>query len=408
MSRLRLLCSVLVCLSIGISMIGCAGEVVQNNADPANGPDSAGTRAQRRIVVDRTPSMDVEHDETGITLEITGHTTRALSLLISNNSGYSIRYGNGYELTGNQWGYAGEADSMFYDLPSGEQNTSNASVYEIGFGEFRLTKNITIDPENPANAKVYELVAEFAIDNTSITPELRGVTMEVDADFATSIGAILDVTNGFDNGRIYFDKSFWLERYSGDTWEVVPAIGSDSFLYDTHSLAARQILKITVYWDWLYGELLPGKYRIGKSFLHCADDGEDTQYDLYAIFNLDGNPVPDTVKKEDGSGWGHPLSGVGTLRAEVTELLDSDFHLNSYGNIGLLVSGLTPVWNETRTGDRFYVFDHFNLVVLDSSGNHMEFSEIELGAIVDITHSGSFLTSDPAIIAGTYLIKVVE
>jgi len=389
-------------------MVGCAGEVIQNDADPANESDSAGTREQRRIVVDGNPSPDVGYDETGITLEITGHTTRTLYLLISNNSDYSIRYGNGYELTGNQWGYAGEADSMFYDLPSGEQITSYANVYEIGFGEFRLTKNIIIDPENSVNAKDYELVAEFAIDNTSISPELRGATMEVDADFATPIGAMLDVTNGFDDGRIYFDKSFWLERYSGDTWEDVPAIGSDSFLYDTHSLAARQILKITVYWDWLYGELPPGKYRIGKSFLHCADDGEDTQCDLYAIFNLDGNPVPDTVKKEDGSSWGHPLSGAGTLRAKVTELLDSDFHHVSFGNIGLLVSGLTPVWNETRAGDRFYVFDHFNLVVLDSSGNHMKFSEIKLGAIVDITHNGSFLTSDPAIIAGTYSIKVVE
>jgi hypothetical protein len=42
-----------------------------------------------------------------------------------------------------------------------------------------------------------------------------------------------------------------------------------------------------------------------------------------------------------------------------------------YGNIGLLVSGLTPVWSESKTGDRFYVFDNFNLPVLDYDGSQI-------------------------------------
>jgi len=232
--------------------------------------------------------------------------------------------------------------------------------------------------------------------------------MEVDADFATAIGTTIDVTNGFESGRIYYDKSFCLERNSGGKWQDVPTIGSDSFLYDTHSLASRQVLKITVYWEWLYGELTPGEYRIGKSFLHRTDEGDDTQYDLYAMFTLDDSPVTDIVKKDDGSSWGHPLSGVTTLRAEVTELLDSEHHFLSSGDIGLLVSSLTPVWNEDRIGGRFYVNDNSYLIVLDSSGKHMRFADIQLGEQVEITHSGTYLTTDPAIIESTYLVKIVE
>ena len=134
----------------------------------------------------------------------------------------------------------------------------------------------------------------------------------------------------------------------------------------------------------------------------------DTQYDLYADFTLDGKPVPNTVLKDDGSSWGHPLGGVGTLRAEVTEIVKPDHHPVSFGNSGLLVSGLTPVWDETRTGDRFYIFDNFYLIVLDPGGEHIQFSDIKLGAIVDITHSGTFLTSDPAIIGDACLIRIVE
>jgi len=362
----------------------------------------------REVMVDENTQQDAEPDDIGISLEYIGHTSRVLSFSITNNSDFDIRYGNGYELTGNQWGYAGEADYEFFDLPSGGHGIAYAQVYQIGFGEFRMSKNIVIEPDNPINAREYTLVAEFALDNTTLSPDVHDVKLEVDADFSTNIGIMIDITNGFEVGRIYFDQSFWLQRNSGGTWRNVPAIGSDSFLYDTHSLAPRQILKSRIYWEWLYGELPPGEYRIGKSFLHRTDGGEDTQHDLYATFTLDGKPVPDTVIKDDGSSWSHPLGNVAKLRAEVTELLDPGYHHISPDTIGLLVSGLTPVWNETETGDKFYVFDNYNFPVLDSDGRHIRFSDIKSGAIVDITHSGLFLTSDPAIITDVYLIEIVE
>jgi len=293
-------------------------------------------------------------------------------------------------------------------LPSGESDKIDIQVYEIGFGEFQLTKNITIDPENPTNAIDHKLIAEFAIENTAIPSDLRGITMEVDEDFASAIGTMINVTNGFNNGRIYFDKSFWLQQNVGGTWQDVSATGSDSFLFDTHSLAPRQILMITIYWEWLYGALPPGEYRIYKSFVHRSDDGADTQYDLYSAFTLDGDPVPDTVQKDDGSSWGHPFGGVSTLRAEVTELLDPEYHFISQGNTGLLVVGMTPVWDNNRIGDGFYVFDNFNLLVIDSEGRHIRFSDIEVDAVVDITHDGVLLTSDPAIIASPLLITIVN
>lgn len=408
MSRLKLLYSLLVCLFIGISLAGCAVEVMHSAAGQADGSGRTAPRVPWIIMVEDNEPLDAGPDSMGITLEFIDYNSRALTFAISNNSDYNIRYGNGYELSGNQWGYAGEADNEFYELPSGGYNTTAIQVYQIGPGEFRVKKNILIDPENPANAREYELIADFAIANTAISADVQGVELEVDMDFASASGTVISVTNGFENGRVYFDKSFWLEQKAGGAWQDVPVIASDSFLHDTHSLAPRQVLNITVYWEWLYGKLPPGEYRIGKSFLHRTADGRGMQGDLYATFVLDGSPIPATVKKADGSSWGHPLSGVATLRAEVTELLGPDDHQVSLGNIGLLVSGLTPVWDEERTGDRFYVFDNFNLPVLDSSGKHIQFADIKVGAIVDITHSGTFLTSDPAIIAGAYLIKIVE
>ena len=390
----------LTCLLSGISIAGCAGGAMYSDVNQASESSGASSRVPRPVVINENASQGIMPDDAGITLEFASLTPRGLSFILSNNSGYDIRYGDGYYIAGNQWGYAGNADNEFNSLPSGESKVVDVQIDGIGFGEFRITKNIVIDPGSPTNAREYELVAEFAIENTTISSGIRGVVMEVDADFATSNGVMIEIINGFECGRIYYDKSFWLQRKSNGIWCDVTAIGSESFLYDTISMASGQISKIIIYWEWLYGALPPGEYRLGKSFLHHMDDGEDAQYDLCAVFFLDGNPASNTVEKADGSTWQHPLSGVTTLRAEVTELLSPGYHHMSFGNSGLLVSGLTPI------GDRFMVFS--NCLVLDSNGRHMRFSDIKIGTIVDITHSGLVLTMSPAILGNVYLVTIVE
>jgi hypothetical protein len=92
----------LLCLFIGISLAGCSSEMMYKVTDSADGPGSADTRVPRRIVINENHTPDVEPDNTGMSLMITGHTARALNFVISNNTGYNIRYGNGYELTGSQ------------------------------------------------------------------------------------------------------------------------------------------------------------------------------------------------------------------------------------------------------------------------------------------------------------------
>jgi hypothetical protein len=408
MPKLRLFYFMLVCLVTSIAVAGCAGETMYNNAGSVGESGNIGAQSHRRVIVDENLPPDGEPDNAGVTLEITNHTASAVYFVIKNNTNHSIRYGNGYELTGDQWGSAGEADSEFYDLLSGEQITSYANVNGIGFGEFRLAKNIIIDPENPANAQEYKLVAEFVIENTKILADPGSVTMEADQDFAASYGVLIEITNGFNDGRIYFDRSFWLQRYTDDEWTDVPLTGSNDFPYETHSLASRQIKPIIVYWAWLYDELPPGEYRIGKSFLHRSGDGEDAQYDVFATFILDGGPVLSSVRK-GYSDVNNPLGGITTFRAEVTEHLDPVAKIILQGGRGLLVESLSTFWNDWNSnGDPFYIYDNPAVVnVLDTNNEHITFSDIPIGAIIDITFSGMILMSYPGIIGGTLLISIV-
>jgi len=381
---------------------------IPSNGDTAPGvPDDFSTYPARPIIVDANTEPGSGSEDIGVTIEFAGYTQQALYLTITNNSGFDIRYGDGFQIVGNQWGSAGAADSSFYDLPSGEQQKTYVSVYGLGPGEFRLTKNIIIEQGDSEAPITYELQAEFSIENTSIPQDICSVMMEVDQDFATPVGVLIEITNGFESGYIYFDKYFWLQQNTGDAWSNIQLISSNSFPYETYSLAPRQVLSLSIYWAWLYGELPPGEYRIGKSFLHRTEDEEDTQYDLVATFTLDGEPIPDSILR-DGSSWGHPFSGICTFRAEVTELIDSDFHHVSMGSIGLLVNSLAPFWGSGGTGDSFYIWDNNTVTVLDSTGEHVRFSDIPQDAVLDITFSGMILTSDPAHIGGALFIQIIN
>jgi len=341
-----------------------------------------------------------------VSLEFAGHTQQALFLTITNNSGHNIKYGDGYEITGDQWGYAGAVDNGFYDLPSGGQREIQIPVNGLDHGEFCVTKNIITDPDNSTDTEPYELSTEFALENAAIPPDVNGAVMDVDMDFATSVGAVIYITNGFGSGRIYFDKSYWLQRNTGNDWQDIQIISSDVFPDETYSLAPRQVLNLTEYWAWLYGELPPGEYRIGKSVLHRADDGNDSQFDLYATFTVGGNPIPDFVHR-DGGDWAHPFSGITTFRAEVDKLIIPDDNRVSTGH-ELLVNSLTPIFEGWKTGEQCFIGDNMTVAVLNSNNEQIKFSDIPQGATVDITFNGFVYTTKPGIIYGTLLIKIID
>jgi len=374
---------------------------------PLDEVEGAFAHLVRPVAADKAVLPDIESDDTGVTLEYLGYTGRALELVITNLSGYDIRYDSGFEIVGTQWGSQGIWDDDWRDLPASGERVISVSIQGLGFGDFRITKNIIIDPDNPTGARPHEISARFVRENTDISPDAHGVTMEAVTGFATPVGAAIEITNAFGDGRLYFDKYYWIQRRAGGAWQDVPLVGSNNFPYDTHSLTPRQVIDLTVYWTWLYGELPPGDYRIGKSFLHRADDGEESRHDLYTTFTLDGNPVPDHVIR-NGKDWLQPFAVISAIRTEVMECLaPDDFHV-APDNIGLLVSSLTPLWDTGQPSQQFYVWDNLPVIVLDADGEHMSFSDIRPGMTVDITFGGPVLLSNPAHISGALFIQIAE
>jgi hypothetical protein len=407
MARIRSISLILLCWLVVTSTAGCAKETTQNNNDPVNNQNSTLIQMPRPIVVDEHVQQGIKEEDIGVKLEFIAQTPKGLSFRISNNSGYDIKYGDGHSLYYRSGGYEGTSDNEFFILHSGKQQTIYTDIYEIGFGEFQFVKNIFIDPNNKTKAKEYIVVADFAIENTDIPQELITVTMEVDQDFASPMGVVINVTNGFADGLLYFDKSFWIQRNVNGKWEDVAPIASNAFLNDTNFLGSRQVSGDVIYWEWLYGELPPGEYRLGKSFLHRNEKGENTQYDLYSTFSLDGSPIPQDVDRGDDGLCTHPFYITSTIKAEVIKLYGPNENAIGSYDSGLRLRGLEGNLRY-RIDDMYSVYNFFGLPVLDSNGNHIRFTDIEVGDVVEVTHCGVFLLSGVPILGCPYMIKVIE
>ena len=53
------------------------------------------------------------------------------------------------------------------------------------------------------------------------------------------------------------------------------------------SVPLNDTREFTIDWSWIYGELPPGQYRIGKQFLDVAEPGDYDSHTFYAEFSIE-------------------------------------------------------------------------------------------------------------------------
>lgn len=108
----------------------------------------------------------------------------------------------------------------------------------------------------------------------------------------SAAGATL-VYNQFDadapTGELQDSEFFIIERCRDGEWEEVPVIVEGD--YGFHDIACNipkeEITERALNWEWLYGQLAPGEYRIGKSILDFRKTADYDKYTIYAYFILE-------------------------------------------------------------------------------------------------------------------------
>ncbi|MDE7324421.1 MAG: hypothetical protein K2N73_17245 [Lachnospiraceae bacterium] len=89
-------------------------------------------------------------------------------------------------------------------------------------------------------------------------------------------------------GELEYGSAFVLEVQKNNTWEEVPVVvnGDYGFHETAFNIPNRDSTEQELDWEWLYGVLSPGIYRIKKEILDFRAPGDYDKYTVYAQFVL--------------------------------------------------------------------------------------------------------------------------
>ncbi|MCT4686580.1 M56 family metallopeptidase [Vallitalea sp.] len=115
-----------------------------------------------------------------------------------------------------------------------------------------------------------------------------GVTMTLKEGTDSSTSLTLVIKNN-SSSQCTYGEYFWLEKKIDGNWYQVPVVidGNYGFNDIGYDLASGEEREWQVDWDWLYGNLDTGEYRIVKDILDFRSTGDYDKYYLTAGFAVD-------------------------------------------------------------------------------------------------------------------------
>lgn len=160
-------------------------------------------------------------------------------------------------------------------------------------------------------------MAQEVIGSVSFDPSVTagGVWQYIPESEDTGIGVSMDLSDitpsgatvhfyRFDTGNageISYGERFTLEKENAGKWEALPEMIDDAAFNDiAYIIPNNDSCQIETNWEWLYGPLSPGTYRMRKTVLNRKDDGY-TEHELTAQFLVAGPGVKTVVEGDFGT-----------------------------------------------------------------------------------------------------------
>ena len=152
---------------------------------------------------------------------------------------------------------------------------------EYGDGALDILDTLSYDPS----------VKEGGANVDSEDSRISDIALSFSLKNITPTGATL-VFNQYDvkapKGELIYGEDYVIEVLKDGKWEEAPiTVEGDYAFYDIgYNIPCEDITEREIDWEWLYGELAPGEYRIGKGVLDLIESGNFDEYMLYAHFVL--------------------------------------------------------------------------------------------------------------------------
>lgn len=107
-----------------------------------------------------------------------------------------------------------------------------------------------------------------------------GLTLSVKDVTSTGLTLVITQESGSPTGTLQYGSDYTLEEQQDGTWQAVQDIadGDVAWTSEAYLVTMGGQTEQLVDWNWLYGSLSPGHYRLSKDFMDFRDTGDyDTQ-----------------------------------------------------------------------------------------------------------------------------------
>lgn len=139
-----------------------------------------------------------------------------------------------------------------------------------------------VGDENKEEENMEKKLKPSAFD---VVNNLEGVEMEIEENTVTPTGLTVIFNNETDKECI-FGEYYILEKNVDGNWYEVPVIIDGVYAFESigYNLEPSKTRTWSVNWEWLYGNLDPGEYRIVKDVLIFREAGDYDKHFLTAEF----------------------------------------------------------------------------------------------------------------------------
>lgn len=115
-----------------------------------------------------------------------------------------------------------------------------------------------------------------------------GLSLEVTECTGTGATLVFRQSGGNPAGELIFGDAYGIERYENGEWLDVPVAitGNYAFHEVAYVIPQGEEREFQIDWEWLYGELGAGEYRIRKEVDDFRKTADYDEYEIYAYFEI--------------------------------------------------------------------------------------------------------------------------
>lgn len=121
-----------------------------------------------------------------------------------------------------------------------------------------------------------------------LEPDDWGLSLSVKNVTPTGATLVISQSGGNPSGELQYGPAYKIQSLNGDTWEDVPYVteGDVEWTEEVYMVEMDTDFEIVLSWDWLYGNLPDGQYRIVKQFMDFRSSGNYDKENYYANFEI--------------------------------------------------------------------------------------------------------------------------